>query len=197
MTGPKWDATQIAILDAVVACAERSGFGGLTTRQVAELAGVNEVTVFRRFGSKAGLIAATFEREASTMASAIGDYTGDLNADLRRIVAAIWDGTGRRKLVIPAILSELAHNAELRSAAEHSMNEVRRVVGIVERYQREGALIEEPPLQAYAALVGPLVYLGIVSRLLPEPPPVDLAAHVSRYLQGHGRGGPKARRPPR
>lgn len=187
MAEPSWDSTQVAVLDAAVACAEEAGFGGLTTRRVAELAGVNEVTIFRRFGTKAGLIAAVFEREASAMASAVGDYTGDVEADLLSIAAAIWDATGRRKMVIPAILSELARNAELRSAATYSIKEMRRVSEIFARYQRQGTLIKEPPLQAYASLVGPLVYLGIVSRLLPEPPVVDLAAHVRHYLQGHAR----------
>lgn len=107
-----WDDTPIAVLDAAVACAEQTGFSGLTTRRVAELAGVNEVTIFRRVSSKAGLIAAAFEREASAMGSAVGDYTGDLHADLLRMVAAVWDATGRRQLVIPAILSELANNAD-------------------------------------------------------------------------------------
>jgi AcrR family transcriptional regulator len=182
---PRWDSTQTAVLDAAVVCAEQSGFSGLTTRRVAELAGVNEVTIFRRFGSKAGLIAAAFEREAAAMGAAVGDYTGDLHADLLRIVAAVWDATGRRKLVLPAILSELAHNAELRAAAGHSIKEVGRVAEILARYQRQGALIEEPPLLAYASLIGPLVYLGIVSRLLPEPPDIDLTAHVRNYLHGH------------
>lgn len=192
MTESKWDGTQTAILDAVVACAGQVGFSGLTTRQVADLAGVNEVTIFRRFGSKTELIAAAFEREASSMAKAIGDYTGDLQADLQRMVAAIWDASGRRQLVIPAILSELANNAELRSAASHSMKEVRRVAEILGRYQRQGELIKEPPLQAYAALIGPLVYLGIVSRLLPQPPVVDLAAHVRHYLHGRARNTQEA-----
>ncbi len=184
VNAPKWDATQLAVIDAAVACAEQVGFGAMTTRRVAEIAGVNEVTIFRRFGSKAGLVAAAFEREASAIASVVVDYTGDLHADLLRMVDAIWDATGRRKNVIPAILSELAINDELRSAAEHSIAEVGRVAEILARYQLEGALIAEPPLQAYASLVGPLVYLGIVSRLLPEPPAVDLETHVRNYLHG-------------
>ncbi|MDA2893212.1 helix-turn-helix domain containing protein [Mycolicibacterium sp. BiH015] len=191
MAQQKWDATQLAVLDAAVACAEQVGFGAMTTRRVAELAGVNEVTIFRRFGSKAGLVAAAFEREAATIASSVGDYTGDLRADLLRMVASIWDATGRRKNVLPAILSELANNDELRSAATYSIAEVGRVAGILARYQNEGALIEEPPLQAYASLVGPLVYLGIISRLLPEPPTVDLEAHVSHYLQGRAQKEPR------
>ncbi|ANE80276.1 hypothetical protein A7U43_14020 [Mycobacterium adipatum] len=187
MDHQRWDDTQIAVLDACVTCAEEKGFAGLTTRRVAELAGVNEVTIFRRFGSKSGLINAAFEREAAAMSDAVGDYSADLRGDLRRMVTAVWDATGRRRAVLPAILSELATNAELRSAASHSVREMTRVTDIIAKYQQRGLLIDEPPLQAYAALVGPLVYLGIVSRLLPDPPELDGDAHVEKYLKGHAR----------
>lgn len=119
------------------------------------------------------------------MSAAVGHYTGDLHDDLRRMVTAIWDATGRRRTVIPAILSELATNEELRSAASHSVREMGRVTEILARYQRRGLLINEPPLHAYAALAGPLVYLGIVSRLLPDLPELDINAHVEKYLRGH------------
>lgn len=182
----EWDKTQVAVLDATVACVQDCGFGGLTTRRVAELAGVNEVTIFRRFGSKAGLISAVFEREASTMGEIVGDYTGDLHADLLRMVSAVWDATGRRRNVVPAILAELGTNADIRAAAAHSLDEVGRVTEVLARYQRGGELVEEPALHAYAALVGPLVYLGILSRLSPQLPAVDLEAHVRNFLYGHG-----------
>jgi AcrR family transcriptional regulator len=185
MSSPHWDATQTTVLDAVIRCAEESGFRSLTTRRVAEVAGVNEVTIFRRFGSKAQLIAAAFEREATSISDQVGEYTGDLHRDLERIAAAMWDAAGRRRLTLPVILSELATNEELRSAAGHSMNAVARVSAMLQRYQTEGLLAEEPALQTYAALVGPLVYLGIVSRLLPEPPAIDIADHVQRFLDGH------------
>lgn len=180
-----WDATQTALLDAVITCAEETGFRALTTRRVAEVAGVNEVTVFRRFGSRAKLIAAAFEREATVIGDSVGEYSGDLKADLERIVTAIWDAAGRRRLTLPVILSELSTNEELRAAAGHSMNAVSRVAGILQRYQDDGLLAEESPLLAYASLVGPLVYVGIVSRLLPEKPDIDPAAHVERFLDGH------------
>lgn len=180
-----WDETQTAVLDAVIACAEEGGFRTLTTRRVAEVAGVNEVTIFRRFGSKAKLIAAAFEREATAIGDSVGEYSGDLRADLERIATTIWDAAGRRRLTLPVILSELSTNAELRAAAGHSMNAVARVAAILERYQDDGLLTKEPPLLAYASLIGPLVYLGIVSRLLPQQPDIDMTAHVERFLDGH------------
>lgn len=186
MATQQWDATQTAVLDAVIACAEEGGFGSLTTRRVAEIAGVNEVTIFRRFGSKTKLIAAAFEREAATISNQVGDYSGDLRADLERIAATMWDAAGRRRMTLPVILSELATNEDLRAATGHSVDAVAAVAGILQRYQDAGLLIREPPLLTYASLVGPLVYLGIVSRLLPEDPPVEIAAVVQRFLDGHG-----------
>lgn len=58
------DVREKIITAAMTAYAE-SGFRGATTRRVAEIAGVNEVTIFRNFGSKAALMdEALFRRVA-------------------------------------------------------------------------------------------------------------------------------------
>lgn len=44
------------LLDAAVKVFAEAGFRGATTRRIAQEAGVNEVTLFRQFGSKEGLI---------------------------------------------------------------------------------------------------------------------------------------------
>jgi AcrR family transcriptional regulator len=46
------------LVDAAFQLFSSQGVGATTTRQVADLAGVNEVTLFRQFGSKHGLLAA-------------------------------------------------------------------------------------------------------------------------------------------
>lgn len=54
------------IISAAMTAYAESGFQGATTRRVAELAGVNEVTIFRNFGSKAALMdEALFRRVAA------------------------------------------------------------------------------------------------------------------------------------
>jgi len=54
------------IINAAMTAYAESGFQGATTRRVAEVAGVNEVTIFRHFGSKAALMdEALFRRVAS------------------------------------------------------------------------------------------------------------------------------------
>jgi outer membrane protein TolC len=50
------EPTKQQLLDAAVRVYSEAGFRGATTRRIAEEAGVNEVTLFRLFGSKAALI---------------------------------------------------------------------------------------------------------------------------------------------
>lgn len=52
------------ILDAAAALFAERGYAATTTRLVAERAGVNEVTIFRRFENKAGVLKALGERFA-------------------------------------------------------------------------------------------------------------------------------------
>jgi AcrR family transcriptional regulator len=50
------------LLDAAVLVFSRMGIGKATTREIAKEAGVNEVTLFRNFQSKQGLLSAVLER---------------------------------------------------------------------------------------------------------------------------------------
>ena len=60
------DVKEKIITAAMTAYAE-SGFQGATTRRVAEIAGVNEVTIFRNFGSKAALMDEALFRQVAAL----------------------------------------------------------------------------------------------------------------------------------
>ncbi|MDQ6772190.1 MAG: TetR/AcrR family transcriptional regulator [Candidatus Dormibacteraeota bacterium] len=55
-------ATEDRIVEAFLRLFRERGFEGITTRAVAEEAGVNEVTIFRRFGDKATLAVRAVQR---------------------------------------------------------------------------------------------------------------------------------------
>ena len=61
--------TDSKILDAARALFIENGYGGTTTRAVAAKANVNEVTLFRRFGSKELLFHAVLARETKKLDS--------------------------------------------------------------------------------------------------------------------------------
>ena len=48
--------TDSKIIEATIDLVGELGYKGMTTRQIAERAGVDEVTLFRRFGSKESLV---------------------------------------------------------------------------------------------------------------------------------------------
>jgi AcrR family transcriptional regulator len=57
--------TRTRILEAARTIYSRSGTKGTTTREVADLAGVNEATLFRHFGNKQALLDAMMERNSN------------------------------------------------------------------------------------------------------------------------------------
>jgi len=59
------------ILEAAARVYAETGFRGATTRRIAEEAGVNEITIFRHFGSKAALIAEALRSHAGFPSSAV------------------------------------------------------------------------------------------------------------------------------
>ena len=75
--------TRQRLLDAAFrVCAER-GLQGATTREIADAAHVNEVTLFRHFGSKEKLISAVFERSVAAQTESLSETEPDAN-DLGR-----------------------------------------------------------------------------------------------------------------
>jgi len=79
-------STRDRILDAALELMYERGYEGTTTRAIAEAAGVNEVTLFRQFGTKRNMFIAVIDRETD-IAEELTDtqiaFTGDLRADLR------------------------------------------------------------------------------------------------------------------
>ena len=188
--------TDSAILDGAIACVTQYGVAGATTRRIAALAGVNEVTIFRRFGNKDTLLQAAFQREARKMENAALNYTGDLAADLARIVAVFVEATERGVAVLPMILnagqkSGEAHSVAQHSVAQHSFAAFGTVAQVLTRYMQEGKLRNEAPERALAALVGPVVFGTLLQGALFQPvssdsSALDISAHVQSYLDGRG-----------
>ena len=81
-------ATEARLLAAAERIFARDGLEGATTRAIARAAQVNEVTLFRHFGTKEKLLAAvlgrTFSRRPATPPAAAGDLRADLDAFARR-----------------------------------------------------------------------------------------------------------------
>ena len=165
------------------------GYDGATTREIAEAAGVNEVTLFRRYGSKAALLEQAIASRLADTPLSQPVYTGDLEADLLSIVRAYLLTNEAHGDIIPIILIEASRHPDLRSSVGVPLGNLQGVVGIIGQYQAQGRLEREPPLVAISSLLGPLLISQMLKRasLELEAPPIDPVAHVLAFLRGRER----------
>lgn len=174
------------ILEAALDVITQEGYAGATTRQIAAAAGINEVTLFRRFGNKQRLLLAVVEQELENFVTAGISYTGDVESDLTRVVRFYHTLMQTRGRVITMLLNEVPRQPELLKIMDGPRSIITEVSAMLKRYQTEEILIEESPLQAFMALVGPLFLAGTLGTMDPTlaATPIDVSVLVRRYLQG-------------
>jgi AcrR family transcriptional regulator len=109
---PGVEETRAKIVAAARELFERNGTRGTTTREVAELAGVNEATLFRHFGSKRALLDAMREAcsNVAEFRSILASLPGtDFAADLRTIAYyTVEHMMGKRAMMCVSLFEDAA-----------------------------------------------------------------------------------------
>lgn len=129
------EPTRQQLLDAAAKVYAEVGFRGATTRRIAEVAGVNEVTLFRTFGSKANLIDEVIRSchrgpEAATLPAEPADPEGELTR---------WAGEThrfmleRRGLIRSAVAELHEHPEHSSEVADHPTVSFRELRAYVDR----------------------------------------------------------------
>jgi AcrR family transcriptional regulator len=162
------------------------GYEGATTKEIAEIAGVNEATLFRKYGSKADLFEKAINCQLSDTPLNQLAYTDNLEADLLTIVEAYKETNEMYGEIIPTLLAELPRRPELKGAFDIAWGNIQRIVEIIQQYQSRGLLKREPPLTSLNALIGPMMTRQMIQRAdlgLPVPK-LDPTEHVNTFLHG-------------
>ncbi len=165
----------------------KHGYSGATTKEIAAAAEISEVTLFRKYDSKAQLVkrAITAMAEETDFASA-AHYTGDIRADLLRVVDAYQRAVDTHGQFFSSIVLEMQRIDELAETINAPVAIFHSIGALMARYQAAGVLHPEEPLHAVAGLLGPLVYSALIRPAImnDDPAPLDLQRHVSFYLEG-------------
>jgi AcrR family transcriptional regulator len=113
-------ATRDSLLDVTARLYAEHGWRGTTTRRIAEAAGVNEVTIFRRFGSKEALLMQAIE-EATREAQAypLPDVPTDLRAELGAWARTHHKLISEKRGIVRACLAEWEERPGLAPVACH------------------------------------------------------------------------------
>jgi AcrR family transcriptional regulator len=168
-------STSDKILLAAIDLMAEKGYDGTTTKEIAAVAGVNEVTLFRHFGSKQKLLAAAFDRYhyAEEMTKLFRErLTWELQADLLLISRTYHRIMNRNRKLIQiahkggSTLSDEVHERSLRHPQQLKLLLTEYFTAMAER----GKVIRSrPELQALSFMW--MNYGAFVSKLGEEPGP--------------------------
>jgi AcrR family transcriptional regulator len=177
--------TDTTMYDAALAVLAERGYAGATTRRIAEAAGINEVTLFRRFGDKRQLILAAIHADIARLTNDGLTATGDLEHDLIRVVEYYSDLYQHRDGLVGTLLLEGARDPDVAALIKEPLGAMSRVGEIFAGYQHTGQMVEEPTEFAVQALLAPLLMVTLLRRVtssevaFPDPRTV-----VQHFLKG-------------
>jgi len=163
------------------------GYRATTTRAIAKQAGINEVTVFRRYGGKAALINAALTHALAGSPFARVSVTDDVTADLVALVRAYAETTRKYGGAVMTLLTEVPSHPELREAMAALMPNLLKAARVIAAHQERGQLAPGDPMQKLVTLIAPLMMFGVWARTGTPPvvPEFDPRALVTGFLDGH------------
>ena len=189
------------ILEAARRVYAKHGFRGATTRLIAIEAGVNEVTLFRTFGSKSALLEAVLEQYSNADDKpALPDEPVDPLAELTRFVRMNLERVrGMRPLLMHTMseVDERPEAAEFACRGRHDVHDT--ITAYIRRLQARGLAAPDLDVDVAAVMLVATVMSDAMARhFVPDVyPPIDEAAdrYVRTFLRLLGLGSAKGTAP--
>lgn len=176
------------ILQAAARVYAEAGFRGATTRRVALEAGVNEITLFRHFGTKEALVRAAL-RAAGHGAPTAPVEPRNPETDLGRWALDTYRHWHDNRQLISQVMSDLGEHPELAPGITDEPNEEHACISRYLERMREVGLTHRPfHADAAAGLLLGAVFAHAMWRdhiEMPDLPPVeDVIREYVRLLLG-------------
>jgi len=181
------------ILDAAKKVYAQHGFRGATTRLIAIEAGVNEVTLFRTFGSKAALFEALMQAHvAASPIPELPDVPVDATREMTEWCAAILHHLRENRSLIRTSFGEI----EDRPAAAVSMCKGRNCAGAIlsgyaNRLQSMGIADADADTSTavgmlMSSMIGDAISRDVMPRAFPQPESEAPARYVRVFMRALG-----------
>jgi len=173
------------ILSAAAEVFAQHGFRGSTTRRIADAAGVNEITIFRQFGSKEALIREAMQHLTQSAGLMIlPDVPGDPESELTEWSESFFQHLRLRSSIIRKTMSELEERPEMSECASEvprrASNDLCVYLAALKRQGRIKA--EFDPKTAASMLMGTIFADAMGRDMMPDIYPPEKKA-VEMYTQ--------------
>ncbi len=150
------DQTRARIMQAASQLFLEKGFTGATTRAIADLAGVNEVTIFRHFGTKENLAKTIMDQFGGTAIAEDlqSQFSGNYRQDLTLVGNALMKIMTDRIDAIRMAICESGNFPEFRQVVAENPRQLRHMLARYLKSQMENDLIhpDHPEVLAQAFL---------------------------------------------
>jgi AcrR family transcriptional regulator len=175
------------ILAAASEVFAQHGFRGSTTRRIAEAAGVNEITIFRQFGSKEVLLREAMQHMTQSAGLAgLPEIPSDPERELTEWSESFIQHLRLRSSIIRKTMSEIEERPEMCECASYvptqASSELCRYLVALKRQGRTSEKFD--PKTAAAMLMGTIFADAMGRDVMPEvyPQPREKAAHMYTVL---------------
>ena len=178
------------LLDAASRVYAEVGFRGATTRRIAEEAGVNEVTLFRLFGSKAQLLAEAITGHDPMGAVSLPAEPGDPARELAAWCAGHASALRAMRGMLRKTMADLEEHPEMGplvcDGQTPRYNElVAYAHRTVARFNGEGD-VETACSMLFSAVVGDAMSRDLVPAVYPHPEATAMERYVALFLRALG-----------
>ena len=201
-------ASRQKLLAAAARIYGESGFRGATTRRIADEAGVNEVTLFRLFGSKSALIAEAIREHAprATEPGGLPEQPVDPESELTAWCKAQLTHLRAARSMIRKAMGEIEEHPEMAPCmsvgTQGAFHELLDYVTRLDKLDHVGEAIAEDEVQTAAAMLISALFADAMGREmmteLYQQPESGAAALYSRlFLRAIGCDSPRRARPAR
>jgi AcrR family transcriptional regulator len=178
--------TRTVILNAAVDVFAQHGFRGSTTRRIADAASVNEVTIFRYFGSKEALLQeAINESDVSAFSNPLPRDPENPLLELTRWCTAVMTHLQIRSSVIRKCMGEMEERPELSArAAEAPTRATNELCAYFSRLEKKGLTHDHFDASAAASmLIASLFHDAMGREMMPDIYPKPATKAPGRYAR--------------
>jgi AcrR family transcriptional regulator len=185
LTAPTAVPTRVQILTAAARLYGEHGFRGTTTRRIAEEAGVNEVTIFRIFGSKAALLDAAIRANAQLHSIGLPDEPSDPVSELSEWAAAEHRGMTECRAMIRTAMGEFEERPSAPACvAEGPAGAHNQLREYLHKLTSRGFTAREANIDAAAAMLMGALFADAMGRdMMPSLYPHSAAEAPAEYVR--------------
>lgn len=176
---PRNDSIDDAVLHATQELLIEHGLNATTVAAIARAAGSGKAAIYRRWPSKTALMVAAVR--ALYDPPPLPD-TGSLRGDLVACALSYASSDDRSARVLASLLSEMAHDEELRTAAYRAIGAppARIIDAVLERWRERGEIAPSAALSLLSGILPTFAFRFVVfaGHTIDEQTAIDLVDHV-------------------